>query len=143
MAQEVKNATPSRTEKDSSEKFEPPLLFRYGGYLVYIVFLVALVQYARVIYQGFEDESWYLCIWALIGIFTLPKAVLGLVLIAGRNQSVALNIPFILWHVFPGTLSRYNTVASPDCLAGTLLTKAKRREILWLAFSLCPLVTLL
>ena len=109
-------------------------LFRYGGYIVYLSFLVGLLLNGVVATLHFKSGQWLFGIWAIFSIILLPKATLGLILVVGRESHVFLNMPKIISELFPGTIRRYRTIFGNKILKGFM------KEIIWFVIGIVPII---
>lgn len=114
-------------------------LFKYGGYIVCLFFLVGLFLNGAVATLHFKNGQWLFGIWAIFSIILLPKATLGLILLLGRESSVFLNMPMIIGKVFPGTMQRYRS-DSLISIFGNPVLKGFMKEIIWFVISLVPII---
>lgn len=100
--------TPERVKK-----YRNSFLWKYGGYIVYIVFFIGFFLNGGVATFYFLNEKWLFGIWALFSIFLLPKAILGFILrlsyLVLHNPLVFINMPQIMWKIFPGTMQKYRS----------------------------------
>lgn len=60
-------------------------LYEYGGYLVYLVFLIGLFLNGAVAYMHYGAGKWFFGTWALLSIVFLPRPALALILLAGHK----------------------------------------------------------
>ncbi len=109
-------------------------LFEYGTYIVYLVFLMGLLINGTVVALHFISGRWLFGIWAIFSIILLPKAALGLICLLGRESIVSMNLSFIIMKIFPSTIQKYRYAFGSQVLKGFL------REIIWLIFSLVPIL---
>jgi len=87
-------------------------LWKYGGYTIYLVFLIGLFLNGGVATLNFINGRWLFGIWALFSIILLPRATLGFILRLSwmmRNPLVFMNMPTTMWKVFPGTMQKYRS----------------------------------
>lgn len=124
--------------KEKDFRHRETFLFKNGGYIVYLIFLIALIINLIVSIHYFGNASWLFGIWALVSIFIISKAVLGLILLVGHKSIVFLNMPMIIWKVFPWTMQRYRSDALISFYHPIL--KGFIRELFWLGIGLFPLI---
>jgi len=117
-------------------------LFKYGWCIIYLVFLIGLFLNGSVAISYFRNGRWLLGIWALFSILILPKAALGLILIAGHKSIVFLNMPEIIRGIFPRTMQRYRS-DSLIYISGNPILIGVVRELIWLGIGLFPIITFL
>ncbi len=115
------------------------LLFKYGGYIIYLVSLIGLFLNGGVATLHFINGRWLFGIWALFSIILLPKATLGLILLLGRKSIVFMNMPPIMWKIFPSTMQKYRS-DSLISIFGNPVLKGFVREIIYLVISLVPII---
>ena len=117
-------------------------LFKYGGYIIYLVFLTGLFLngYMGIFY--FKNGPLWLGIWALLSIFILPKSVLGLVLLFGRRSLLYTNLPGLIRGLLPRTIQGYRDI-SLSVVFGSPEWKRLIKETIWLAVGLLPLIVFL
>jgi hypothetical protein len=91
------------------ERLPTTFLFRFGAYIVYFIFLAAIIVGVMVSFIHFSNGRSLLGIWSLCSIFLLPKATLGLILAVEHkhNSAAWMNMPTLFWQVFPRTMRRY------------------------------------
>lgn len=93
------------------KKYENSFFWKYGGRIVYIVFFVGFFLNGGIAIYNFLNEQWLFTVWALLSIFILPKATLGFILnfsyLVLHNPLVFINMPQIMWKLFPGTMQKY------------------------------------
>lgn len=116
-------------------------LWKYGGYTVYFVFLMGLLINGSVAILNFINNRLVFAIWALFSIILLPRATLGFILRLSwmmRNPLVFMNMPTIMWKVFPGTMQKYRN----DSLSvfGNPVLSGFIKEIIWLVISIVPII---
>lgn len=116
-------------------------LCKYGCYLVYFVFLIGLFLNGGVAIVHFINGRWLFGVWAIFSIYLLPKAVLGLILLLGRKSVVmVLDMPRILWKIFPGVIQKYRSDSAYYFLITLALLKGVVREIILVVISLVPII---
>lgn len=113
--------------------------FKYGGYLVYLVFLLGFFVSGGVAYMHFVMGKWFFGAWALFSIFMLPRPVLALVLLAGHKSGVFVNMPAVLRMIFPRTMQRYRG-DSFIYYEGKQIIKSVISELGWLIVWLVPII---
>lgn len=123
----------------TNEEQQYTFIFKYGGYIIYVVFLIGLFLNGGVATLYFKNGQWLFGIWALSSIILLPKATLGLILILGRKSLVFMNMPMIMWKVFPGTMQKYRS-DSLISIFGNPVLKGFIKQIILLAISLMPII---
>lgn len=126
----------------SNDERHYTFLFKYGGYIVYLVFLIGLFLNGSVAILHFMNNQWLFGIWAIFSIIFLPKATLGIVLILGRESIVFMNMPMLIWKIFPGTMEKYRS-ESLISITGNLVLKGFMREGIWLVICLVPIIAFL
>jgi len=112
-------------------------LFEYGTYIVYLVFLMGLFLNGTVVALHFISGRWLFGIWAIFSIILLPKAVLGLICLLGRESTVSMNLSFIIMKIFPSTIQKYRYAFGNQVLKGFI------GEMIWLVVSLIPIIVFL
>ena len=115
-------------------------LWKYGGYTIYLVFLIGLFLNGSVATLNFINGRWLFGIWALFSIILLPRATLGFILRLSwmkRNPLVFMNMPTIMWKLFPGTMQKYRR----DSLVVFYnpMVKGFIKEIILIIVSLVPI----
>jgi len=123
----------------TNEERHYTFIFKYGGYIIYLVFLIGLFLNGGVATLYFKNGQWLFGIWALSSIILLPKATLGLILILGRKSIVFMNMPMIMWKIFPGTMQKYRS-DSLISIFGNPVLKGFIKQIIWLVISLVPII---
>ncbi|MEW6456935.1 MAG: hypothetical protein AB1410_09530 [Acidobacteriota bacterium] len=123
----------------TNEERHYTFIFKYGGYIVYLVFLIGLFLNGGVAILYFKNGQWLFGIWALSSIILLPKVTLGLILILGRKSIVFMNMPMIIWKIFPGTMQKYRS-DSLISIFGNPVLKGFIKQIIWLVISLVPII---
>lgn len=134
--------TPKAEELRSSWLCRPVFgIFRVGLLLVYLSFLVALVPAGISAAYWFGQGSILFGLWSVVSVIIVPKATLGIVLIAGRESNLWRSISFLLRSTFPRTFSRYKAEAFtvPPIFGGPRVWIAYLTQIVWLAIGLLPL----
>lgn len=126
----------------SNDERHYTFLFKYGGYIVYLVFLIGLFLNGSVAILHFMNNQWLFGIWAIFSIILLPKATLGIVLILGRESIVFMNMPMLIWKIFPGTMGKYRS-ESLISITGNPALKGFMREGIWLVICLVPIIAFL
>ena len=116
-------------------------LWKYGGYTIYLVFLMGLFLNGGVAALNFINGRWLFGIWELFSIILLPRATLGFILRLSwmkRNPLVFMNMPTIMWKIFPGTMQKYRS----DSLSvfGNPVLTGFIKEIIWFLISLVPII---
>ena len=124
----------------TNEERHYTFIFKYGGYIIYLVFLIGLFLNGGVATLYFKNGQWLFGIWALSSIIILPKATLGLILILGRKSYVFLNMPMILRRIFPGTMRKYRSDSLSFPVFGNPVLKGFIKQIIWLVISLVPII---
>jgi len=117
-------------------------LFKYGTFIVYLVFFIGLFLNGNVAAQHFINARWLFGIWALFSILLLPKATLGLILLLGWKSLVFMNMSFVIYKVFPGTIQKYRSDSLVSGLGNPVLN-GFIRQIFWLVISFVPIVVFL
>ena len=97
--------------KECIKKYKNSFLWKYGGSIVYIVFLIGFFLNGGIATFNFLNKQWLFAIWALFSILILPKVTLGFILnfsyLILHNPLVFINMPQIMWKLFPGTMQKY------------------------------------
>lgn len=127
--------------KNRKRERHDSFLFKYGGYVVYLVFIIGLSLNGGVGILYFRDRQWLLGIWALFSILMLPKAALGFILIADRKDAF-LNMPEIIRGIFPRTMRRYRG-DSMFYLEDNSVREGVIKEFIWLGISFFPILAFL
>lgn len=135
-------ANRDRLKEERIKKYENSFFWKYGGSIVYIIFFVGFFLNGGIAIYNFLNEQWLFTVWALLSIFILPKAILGFILnfsyLVLHNPLVFINMPQIMWEVFPGTMQKYRrdslSVFGNPVLTGFI------KEIIWLLISLAPII---
>ena len=104
-------ANRDRLKEERIKKYENSFFWKYGGSIVYIIFFVGFFLNGGIAIYNFLNEQWLFTVWALLSIFILPKAILGFILnfsyLVLHNPLVFINMPQIMWKLFPGTMQKY------------------------------------
>lgn len=123
-----------------------PFLRTYGFYVVYLAFFFGLGVDGGLAIYHFGNGQWLMAVWALFAILILPKATLGLILIAagmhfkaGGKPITGFDMPLILSNVFPRTMRRYRCDSLIFIFRGRVL-RSVIRELIQLGISLYPVV---
>ena len=123
-----------------------PFLRTYGYYIVYLAFLFGLGVDGGLAIYYFGDGQWLMAVWAFFAILILPKATLGLILLAvgmrfkaGGKPITVYDMPLILRNIFPRTMRRYRYDSSIFIFRGRVL-RSVIRELIWLGISLFPVI---
>lgn len=123
----------------TNEERHYTFILKYGGYIIYLVFLIGLFLNGGVATLYFKNGQWLFGIWALSSIILLPKVTLGLILILGRKSIIFMNMPMIMWKIFPGTMQKYRG-DSLISIFGNPVLKGFIKQIIWLVISLVPII---
>ena len=123
------------------KKYENSFFWKYGDRIVYIVFFIGFFLNGGIAIYNFLNEQWLFTVWALLSIFILPKATLGFILnfsyLVLHNPLVFMNMPQIMWKLFPGTMQKYRR----DSLVVFYnpMVKGLIKEIILIIISLVPI----
>src|SRR5258708_7635441 len=109
--------------------------FRVGLLLVYLSFFAMSVPAIMASRFHFSRGHWVIGVWSLVSIFIVPKAVLGLVLLIGRESGLWLGMSFLECRLYPRTTSRkrQEDIGMPTSFGGTPVWRAYLRELGWLS----------
>ena len=111
---------------------------RIGLLLVYLSFFAMIVPAILAARFHFSEGYWVLGIWSLGSIIIVPKAVVGLVLLIGRESSLWLGMSFLVCKLYPTTTARQRW--EENKFGGAPVWHAYLREFGWLALGLFPVV---
>ena len=134
-------ANRDRLKEERIKKYENSFFWKYGGSIVYIIFFVGFFLNGGIAIYNFLNEQWLFTVWALLSIFILPKAILGFILnfsyLVLHNPLVFINMPQIMWKLFPGTMQKYRR----DSLVVFYnpMVKGLIKEIILIIVSLVPI----
>jgi len=134
-------ANKGRQTEEQIKKCENSFFWKYGGSIVYIIFFVGFFLNGGIAIYNFLNEQWLFTVWALLSIFILPKAILGFILnfsyLVLHNPLVFINMPQIMWKLFPGTMQKYRR----DSLVVFYnpMVKGLIKEIILIIVSLVPI----
>lgn len=124
------------------KEYRNSFFWKYGGCIVYIVFFIGFFLNGGVATFNFLNKQWLFAIWALFSIFLLPKAILGFILrfsyLILHNPLVFINMPQIMWNIFPGTMQKYRS--DSFIVFGNPMLKGFIKEIILLVISLMPII---
>jgi len=128
--------------KECIKKYRNSFLWKYGGSIVYIVFLIGFFLNGGISTFNFLNKQWLFGIWAIFSIFLLPKSILGFILrlsyLILHNPLVFLNMPQIMWKIFPGTMQKYRR--DTFNVSGNPMLKEFIKETILIVISLVPFI---
>ncbi len=142
-------ARTARSDADTHQPGEDPMerhrargqaLGVAGLYVVYGVFIGALVLNGVVARSCFVHGRIVLGLWSIAAIIVLPKAALGLLLLVGKDSLMWLSLSKVVYKAFPRTVHRYGRQRASLGIRGfgDPLTVAYSRELCWAIVGLLP-----
>lgn len=109
-----------------------------GSYIVYFAILLAVIINIPLSIYYLQNKSWWLFVVSIFSIFVFPRAILCIILLLGRNNSlVLLNMSKLIRRLFPKVINRYNNTMS---YSGDRLENSVINSLIWLFIALCPVV---
>lgn len=113
-------------------------LAKKSSYIVYFTFLLAVIVNIPLSIYYLQNKSWWLFVLSIFSIFVFPKAILCIILLLGRNNSLVLfNMSKLICKLFPRVIKRYSNTVS---YSGDRLENNVINTLIWLLIGLCPLI---
>jgi len=109
-------------------------IFLNGAYIVYYLSLFVAIINIVISILFLINRLYLFSLWSIICILLLPKSILGIIMLLGRNENIYLNLSPFLYNNFARTCQKYRFVYGKDVITGYI------KEIMFLFIGISPIL---